>query len=36
MYLVGDLKRWNNSKQSEEKERVKHTGERLTFNEKNL
>lgn len=23
-YLVGDLSRWNNAKQSEEKDRVKH------------
>lgn len=35
-YLVGTTDRWNDAKQSEEKERVKHTGERLTFNEKNL
>lgn len=31
-YLVGSLERWNNAKQAEEHERVKHTGERLIFN----
>jgi len=25
-YLTGDLKSWNNSKQAEERDRVKHTG----------
>ena len=33
-YLVGTLDRWNDAKQAEERERVKHTGERFTFNEK--
>ena len=33
-YLVGSLDRWNDAKQAEERERVKHTGERFTFNEK--
>lgn len=27
-YLVGTLDRWNNAKQAEEKDRVKHTGRR--------
>ena len=31
-YLTGALTTWNNAKQSEERERVKHTGERLIFN----
>lgn len=25
-YLVGTMKKWNNAKQAEEKDRVKHTG----------
>lgn len=31
-YLVGTTDRWNDSKQAEERERVKHTGERVIFN----
>ena len=33
-YLTGTLNTWNNAKQSEEKERVKHTSQRLIFNGK--
>lgn len=31
-YLTSDLRSWNDAKQAEERERVKHTGQRLIFN----
>ena len=31
-YLVGTTKRWNDSKQAEERDRVKHTSPRFSFN----
>lgn len=31
-YLTSDLRSWNDSKQSEERERVKHTGLRINYN----
>lgn len=31
-YLTGDVTSWNDAKRSEERERVKHTGIRLVFN----
>lgn len=30
-YLTGDVTSWNDAKQAEEHERVKHTGERFVF-----
>ena len=32
-YLTGDVTSWNDAKQSEERERVKHTSKRIFYNE---